>query len=280
VPLYFASDQHICLRHPERGRRFARFLGLLDPASDRLVIAGDLCDFWFVAREAHTPEAEKEPGIAALKRFVQAGGEVTLLPGNHDMHLEWFYRKELGIGYCDDLNLNLDSRDEPGAKSMIRIVHGHLLGGRSRWKGWMESRGFLSGFRCVPSSIADRLAALLQKYNSRNRRVDNLRHFRVFETHVKNARPSGGQGAGDSSDHYDIYILGHVHQTFCVQVDASDQQSTGETDRKTLMVVLGHWFRQASWFRIDPDLSHGFYIWNDDSPEPELVTDARILPPL
>lgn len=271
MSLYFASDQHICLTHPERGRRFARFLGLLDPRSDSLVIAGDLCDFWFVSRECHRPEAAAESGLIALRKFIDAGGKVTLLPGNHDMHLEGFYRKVLGLGFSEDLTLDLSPDDKPGTHAKTRVVHGHLLGGRSKWKGLMEGRGFLKSFELLPSPVADRLAGLLQKYNSRNRHEDNLRHFRVYESHVRNEKPPCGS-------HFDIYILGHVHQTICTEVTLASDDATSDP-KTTLMVVLGHWFHRASWFRIDPDLSWSFWFWDDDATEPEKVSDHRIDPP-
>ena len=44
---YFASDVHLRLDRPERGRRFARFVGGLEPGVDTLTIVGDLCDFWY-----------------------------------------------------------------------------------------------------------------------------------------------------------------------------------------------------------------------------------------
>ncbi len=271
MSLYFASDQHICLTHPERGRRFARFLSLLDPKSDHLVIAGDLCDFWFVSRETRRPEAASEPGLVALREFIDAGGQVTLLPGNHDMHLEPFYRKVLGLSFSGDLDLDIPARPPVADRLKTRVVHGHLLGGRSKWKGLMEGRGFLTGFRALPRPAADRLAELLQKYNSRNRHEDNLRHYYVYESHVRSAKPA-------DSPRFDIFILGHVHQTICTEVILDP--APGETQPgKTLMVVLGHWFHRASWFRIDPDLSWSFWFWDDDSPAPERVDDFRIEPP-
>lgn len=273
MSLYFASDQHICLTHPERGRRFARFLGLLDPKADSLVIAGDLCDFWFVSRECRRPEALEDAGLKALRKFIDAGGRVTLLPGNHDMHLEPFYRKALGLNFSDDLDLEIapESLSSPPLKT--RIVHGHLLGGRSKWKGLMESRGFLTSFRSLPRQVADKLAGLLHKYNSRNRHEDNLRHFRVYEAHVRSASPA-------DRSHYDIFVLGHVHQTICTEVTIEPALGDRSTARSTLMVVLGHWFHRSSWFRIDPDLNWSFWFWNDGDAEPEQVTDHRIRPPV
>ena len=272
MSLYFASDQHICLTHPERGRRFARFLSLLDPKSDRLIIAGDLCDFWFVSRESRRPEATDEAGLKTLREFIDAGGKVTLLPGNHDMHLESFYRKALGLSFSGDLDLEIPG-ERPATESLkTRVVHGHLLGGRSQWKGLMEGRGFLAGFKSLPRPVADNLAGLLRKYNSRNRHEDNLRHYHVYEDHVRGAKPS-------QFSHYDIFVLGHVHQTICTRIPIGTEADDGDAPT-TLMVVLGHWFHRASWFRIDPDLAWSFWFWDDDAPAPEQVNDQRIEPPL
>ncbi len=46
---YFASDIHLRPDRSERGRRFARLVGDLS-REDHLVLAGDICDFWFASR--------------------------------------------------------------------------------------------------------------------------------------------------------------------------------------------------------------------------------------
>jgi UDP-2,3-diacylglucosamine hydrolase len=253
---YFTSDQHITLRYPERGQRFARFLDLIDPQNDRLVIAGDLCDFWFTAREAHRPEAKADAGILALKSFVDKGGEVVLLGGNHDQHLEWFYKDLLGLTFDrEPLERNFEN-------SRIHLAHGHLLGGRSRWKGLMESRGFLSTFKTVPSPLANSLAAQLKKYNSRNRKVDNLRHFMVFKNYVEKL----------PENQFDLVVLGHVHQTIFREVNSLQSSSSVK------LAVLGHWFHQSSWLKLDQN-GPEFYIWQDWEASPRLAEFAQVKGP-
>lgn len=260
---YFVSDQHICLIYPERGQRFARFLGLLDPKNDRLVIAGDLCDFWFTTREARTATARSEPGIVALKGFLDAGGELTLLAGNHDQHLEWFFQEQLGTGFTQEpVRAILEGRH-------VHLAHGHLLGGRSRWKGWMESHSFLKAFEQVPDVIANNLSARLKKYNSRNKKVDNLRHFLVYRHYVE----------GLTESHTDLVVLGHVHQTIFREIDTPESTAQAEnvpSSRK--LAVLGHWFYQSSWLKLESGQAD-FYIWQDQAPEPERVQDHRISGP-
>src|SRR5436309_13291502 len=86
VAAYFASDVHLRLDFPGRGRRFARFVGALEPEDDTLTIVGDLCDFWYVARQ-NDGGAMACDGLRALSEFRNRGGEVTILVGNHDCSL-------------------------------------------------------------------------------------------------------------------------------------------------------------------------------------------------
>lgn len=259
---YFCSDQHLTLRYPERGERFARFLGILEPVRDQLVIAGDLCDFWFVARESHNADIMAEPGMAALARFIGDGGQVKILAGNHDQHLEWFYRQHLGLSFLPETwDVKLEGRK-------LHLAHGHLLGGRSRWKGCMEGKAFLAGFQRVPSVVADNLAARLKKYNSRNRKVDNLRHYMVFERYVK----------GLNQNSAELVILGHVHQTIFQEIPIQESGHAQSPSSRQL-AVLGHWFHQASWLKMESGQAE-FYIWQDGSSEPEQVRDARVQRPV
>lgn len=263
VATYFCSDQHLTLRYPKRGERFARFLELLDPSSDKLVIVGDLCDFWFVARECRKSDIMNEPGLAALKRFIEKKGEVKLLAGNHDQHLEWFYQEKLGLQFQPEpWNFEV-------AGQKLHLAHGHLLGGRSKWKGLMESPGFLKAFENVPAIVADNLAARLKKYNSRNRKVDNLRHYMVFDRYVRKLQ--------DEEFEPDLIILGHVHQTIFQEIFIENHDATG-TDQKRTLAILGHWFEQSSWLKIDKGQAD-FFIWRDDQPNPEIVTDHRVKRP-
>lgn len=261
---YFTSDQHICMRYPERGRRFARFIELINPSTDHLVIAGDLCDFWFTTREAKRPVSTTEPGLKTLKSFINSGGNVTLLAGNHDQHLQWYYRDTLGLDFCKEPTCStIEGRQ-------VHLAHGHLLGGRSRWKGWMESQSFLKVFEQVPDPIANSLASQLKKYNSRNKKVDNLRHYLVFQNYVQNLTEPAT----------DLVVLGHVHQTILREIPTPESilSSSPEVPQTRTLAVLGHWFHQSSWLRLENGQT-SFYIWSDNEKKPEQVNDSRIAGP-
>ena len=125
MPAYFVSDVHLRLDRPERSRRFARWVEGLRPG-DPLVIAGDLCDFWFASRQRRADPLACE-GLRALADFRARGGSTTIMPGNHDTWLGPLYERALGARFVPEpLEVEAYGR-------RVHLVHGHLLGARSAW---------------------------------------------------------------------------------------------------------------------------------------------------
>jgi UDP-2,3-diacylglucosamine hydrolase len=220
VAAYFASDVHLRLDHPERARRFARFVSALEPQEDTLAIIGDLCDFWFQARQAHR-DPLRCAGLGALAEFRKRGGAVTVLLGNHD---SW-----LGADYA---NLGLEVRDEPyevvAHGLRVHMVHGHRLDERRGWKAGMESREFLRLFRALPDAPASLLDRMLEWTNQRNRPRTERRYTALFRDYAIRCR-----GAAD------LVIIGHMH----IPLDAVESVPR--------LIVPGSWHTQSSYVKID-----------------------------
>jgi UDP-2,3-diacylglucosamine hydrolase len=224
---YFASDVHLRLDRPERGRRFARFVGGLEPGSDTLTIVGDLCDFWFVARQLGrganaNPCPSSCDGLRALAGFRGRGGSVTVLVGNHDSWLASFYETTLGL----DLRVEPIDLNVHGLR--VRLVHGHLLEPHRGWKAWMEGRSFLRLFRALPDPAAVPLDRLLHWKNERSRPDDERRFYALFRRYAAQCR-----GAAD------LVIFGHVHTPL------------DDNTHDPRLVVLGGWHAQSSYLKID-----------------------------
>jgi UDP-2,3-diacylglucosamine hydrolase len=236
VSWYFASDIHLRLDHPERGRRFARFVDSLEP-DDTLTIVGDLCDFWLAAREL-AKATDECPALGTLRAFRARGGAVTILPGNHDAWLGPYYRQSLGAQFVQE-----PLRVEAYGLRLL-LVHGHLLGGRRPWKAVMESRSFLDAFRHCPDALARQLDRLLERSNGRRREADDLRHLAVYRrfatTHAADA---------------DVVVIGHIHRT----VD--------DYGSRPRMIVLGGWHQQSSYLKVDAS-GATFLIEPDPTPIP------------
>ena len=222
MPAYFASDVHLRLDRPERAARFARWVDRLRP-DDSLTVVGDLCDFWFAARQVRNDPTEC-PGLRALASYRARGGTLAIMPGNHDIWLGPFYERTLGVDFLSEPL----TRVTYGLR--LLLVHGHDLGGRHLWKAWMESQTFHNSFGRLPNLVADRLDQLLERTNERHRDADDMRHLAVYRRY-----------AAQQSETADIVIVGHIHRPL---------DEPGHDGRPRL-IVLGGWHRQSSYVRVD-----------------------------
>jgi UDP-2,3-diacylglucosamine hydrolase len=233
VALIFLSDVHLRLDRPERGRRLARFLSTLG-SNDRVVIVGDLCDFWFATRQT-TAKAGPCEGLLSLKAFRDRGGLLILLPGNHDTWLGPYYESKIGVGYSEK------SFDETIAGLRFFAVHGHECGAQSSWKSWMKGRAFYRAFSAAPGVMANALGSLLDLANSVRRETIDLKHLAVYRRH-----------ANSLSQVTDVCIFGHIHLTH--------DDAVG----KPRLIVLGGWHHRSSYIRVD-DSGHAALVIVEDA---------------
>ncbi len=217
---YFASDVHLRPDYPGRGVRFHEFVSSLQ-ADDSLTIVGDLCDFWMGARMSER-EIGRCEGMPALAEFRRRGGTLAIMAGNHDLWLCPLYERLL------DASIIEEPFEQVVNGLKIHLVHGHLLGARARWKGFMESRAFFRGFGALPKPVAVRLDAMLARKNSRELFADEERHLAIYRTY-----------AGSLVSKPDLAILGHVHRPV-------DEATGGPR-----LIVLGGWQRGSSFLKID-----------------------------
>lgn len=217
---YFASDVHLRLDRPERGRRLARFVGALRP-DDSLTLVGDLCDFWYASRQRNTDPMACD-GLHALREFRARGGRLTILVGNHDTWLGPFYERTL------DARVVAEPWDVEAEGLRLRLVHGHRLGSGPPWKGWLESRPFLEIFRMIPGAPARLLDRTLEKANEMGRTGRDGRLLAGFRGFAASQAPT-----------FDIVVFGHVHCTL------------DEAAARPRVVVLGGWHEQTSYLKVD-----------------------------
>ena len=220
MPVYLASDVHIRLDRPGRGRRLARWVSTLRP-DDRLYLVGDLCDFWFASRQRRGDPLADE-GLRALADFRGRGGDLTVLPGNHDLWLGPFYESALGARFVPEPQ----AVEAYGLK--LLLTHGHRAGGREPWKTGMESRAFLRAFERLPGPVARRLDEILDVRNEKGRAEDEARLVEIFRRTLPTLDPA-----------FDLAVFGHVHAPL-------DDPTT-----RPRLVVLGGWHARTSYLRVD-----------------------------
>jgi UDP-2,3-diacylglucosamine hydrolase len=220
LPDYFLSDVHLRLDEPDRGRRLARLVDGLEP-EDSLTIVGDLCDFWYAARQYRADPMECQ-GLSALASFHRRGGAITILAGNHDSWIGPFYERTLGARFLPD-TLEVEIQ---GLR--LFLAHGHRLGAHTPWKEVLKSRAFLTAFRAVPSPVANALGAQLRRTNFRNQEAFDRRGLERYR-----------RFAARLADAYDLVILGHVHSPL----------DTG--DGPPRLVVLGGWYKDTCYLVLE-----------------------------
>lgn len=121
------SDVHLNVAEDgrEKQARFVRFLRSLDPAAiNRVVILGDLFDFWFEYR--HVVFSGYFETFRALADLRDAGVAFHFIGGNHDFWAGRFLRDHLGFQIAQDrLVLEFGPR-------RVLFIHGDGLNPRDR----------------------------------------------------------------------------------------------------------------------------------------------------
>lgn len=220
---HFASDVHLRHDRPDRARRFAAWVGALDPA-DPLTIVGDLCDFWYASRQ-RTLDPMACPGLRALAEYSSRGGDLTILTGNHDTWLGPHYERHLGATIVPDPH----EVDAFGLR--VHLTHGHLVGGRGPLKALMEGRAFLNAFAAVPGPLARSLESALDNSNDAHLAASTRKHLAAFRRYMATLDPG-----------VDLAVFGHVHR------NPLDDPSS-----RPRLIVLGDWIERASHLTIDAD---------------------------
>ena len=172
--------------------------------------------------------------LKTLADFGRRGGAIAIMPGNHDAWLCPFYANELGARILPD------PHDLTIHGLRLHLVHGHLLGARRAWKGWMESHAFFNGFSRMPQPLARVLDSVLSWNNDRKLEADEDRHLRVFRAYA--ARFEGLA---------DLVVMGHVHRT----VD--------DAHARPRMIVLGGWQAARSSFLKVDESGASFHVEHD-----------------
>jgi UDP-2,3-diacylglucosamine hydrolase len=223
VPDYILSDVHLRLDRPERGERLSQLVNAIDPERDLLFIVGDLCDFWYQARQRKR-DWQRCAGLRALRSFREAGGGLTVTLGNHDAWLAEHYREVLGIQVArEPITLCRDGL-------RVHLEHGHRRGAVSPWKWAMESRLFLFAFEWLPEFAARFLERALDQSNESRKATSEAKHLARYR-----------RFAAELRGRVDLVALGHVHQKL---------DSREETPR---LVVLGDWIDGSPYLVIDHD---------------------------
>ncbi len=134
-PIFLASDVHLGVAPAETERAFLAWLEHCGTEASRVIINGDLFDFWYeyksVIPRGHTRV------LGALSSLVDSGVPVLMMGGNHDWWGGDFLRNEIGVEFLQEPAL----LELKGRKTFL--AHGDGLGAGDL--GYKLLRGVLRG---------------------------------------------------------------------------------------------------------------------------------------
>lgn len=119
-PAFLVSDVHLGAVPPDTEEAFRRWLLHVKESGSRLIVNGDLFDFWFEYRRVVL--AEHVRVLAALADLVESGVPVLLMGGNHDWWGGSFLRDRIGMEFHQQpVRIELLGRS-------VLLAHGDGLG--------------------------------------------------------------------------------------------------------------------------------------------------------
>ena len=253
-PLYCVSDLHLGDGGPrdnfaagDKLAQFYRFLDHVEHQNGRLIILGDLFEFW----QANVSRVITRH-MPLLNRLGEMGAHYVL--GNHDADLLYFW----GTGFLrhELFNNMRPVHAEVIGSHWIKFVHGHQadpycasdVPGKGRiaaiYSGIWEDRNgspWIGKYRTVEEALAtraDRLLSLFYRLLGRpNRR-------RQLNRHLRSLYPN-----------YDMIVSGHTHRAGSSQTNEPFLYNTGTWAE-----------RVNSYVCIQPDGSACVLDWVDGEP--------------
>lgn len=200
MKIVFISDAHLKGLEDPNQKRVVEFLDTLG-AIDRLVVLGDLFDFW--TGYNRVVERNYRPTLDALVRLKERGAEIVYIEGNHDFSMGAFFTGTLKALVCPD-HLVLDL----GGKKYY-LSHGDTVGmtaGYRLWRSFLRSPLFSVTAAVVrPAGVWS--VALYLSDRSRHRQNKKAPDYNSTERRLREF------AAGKISEGMDGVVMGHSHSS-------------------------------------------------------------------
>ena len=249
--LIIISDAHLGAQSRAdeqiKANRLLSFLQSRVSAPSRLIICGDLFDFWFEYRYA-VPRRHFSI-LAQLSLLVRNGVRIDYIAGNHDFWLGSFLEQEVGLHlHRDDLEL-----EQAGKKIYLRHGDGLIQKdhGYRALKKVLRHPFNVFLYRLLHPDVGVPLALF---FSQLSRNADKAACFKTDNEYRSFAFQKIEQG-------YDLVVLGHSHMPACTPY------------RQGWYVNAGDWIKAFTFVEI----VHGrpaLYRWDGQARKIAPDTDA------
>ena len=231
--IYFISDIHLDAPllasdfEEQRRNELLKFLNIVEQSGSRLIIVGDLFDFWYEYK--YVVPKNYFWLYAKLKGLVEKGIAIDYVAGNHDFFLCEFFSNSVGAkvhqdGFSENMN---------GKKFLI--IHGDGLavrdGGYRMLKKILRSKFTRSIIRRIHPDLGFLLA---KAFSKRSREYTSSKDFGETDGMMLFAE-------GRIHEGYDFVVMGHNHVPKLVHFGNG------------VYVNLGDWLKNFTYGIFDGD---------------------------
>jgi UDP-2,3-diacylglucosamine hydrolase len=229
--LYIAGDVHL-RGHEGADSPFSRFLlGLARRPPARLVLLGDLFEYWL---ETGASARRYEPVLSSLRALRDAGWALDLVLGNRELAAGRLLAVRSGCRtHWPKLDLVLGGR-------RLRVVHGDRLCHDPPYHffaAWLRSFWQRRWHELHPAPIQDAVARMLRRKSRGAPRPGQRRRHRAF---IDRRRvQSAGRGV-------DTVVAGHIHESWRRSIGGVDLILVGDWPGR-----LGHWIEGHADGRLE-----------------------------
>ncbi len=218
MALYIFSDAHLgsasSSKETEKVTRIAALFDIVKGDGDRLVILGDLFDFWFEYK--YVIPKDYHEVLFMLYDLTKKGIRIDYVSGNHDFWLDDFFEKQLGlVVHRDCFDLVYDGL-------RLHLIHGDGLAPGDRGyrllKRILRNRFNIWLYRKLPPDWAFPLA----RYVSGSSRNYTSKRDHVFAADYE------AYARGKIESGCDAVIIGHLHTPIWTQIGDGTYINTGD----------------------------------------------------
>jgi UDP-2,3-diacylglucosamine hydrolase len=202
MALYLFSDAHLgssasLEKEALKVRKIEELFELVKADGERLVILGDLFDFWFEYK--HAMPKDHHHILAMLRDLTQRNIPIDYISGNHDFWMGDFFEKQLGV------NVHRDALELSWNGQKLHLIHGDGLSPQDKGyrflKRILRNRLNIWLYRKLPPDWAIPLA---KKVSGSSREYTARRDHDFAKDYEQYAR-------GKLNDGFDIVAIGHLH---------------------------------------------------------------------
>jgi UDP-2,3-diacylglucosamine hydrolase len=228
VEAWFVSDIHLKTAEERNGKILLRFLRSLkdkDPKQVHLFLLGDIFDLWV---GPHQYFADKFKDLMnALGELSKSGMRITFIEGNHDVHVEGYFQKKLGIEvFVEAQYYNIDGLT-------IRVEHGDLINMQDhkylKYRGVIRNPKIKPLGNIIPGFVWDYLGNRASK-KSRERSG----HYRASNEDQLTTMIRAHTEVAFAEKPFDVIVSGHMH--------VFEDSVSNIQGREVRTVNLGSWF--------------------------------------